>query len=157
MLLEKLYRIPGHLLRRCQQISIAIFLEECQDDDIRPVDFAVLSALQSHSDIDQITLSRLIAVDRSSIARIVESLEQRGLIKRFGNPADRRTKCLKLTRKGASLINKVQPAVNRVQERILKPLSKSEREVFLACLEKITHTNNEFSRAPIQSPLPAKR
>jgi len=151
MSLENLYTMPGHLLRRCQQIAIAIFLEECKSLDIRPVDFAVLSALETVTDIDQVTLSGLIAVDRSSIARIVENLARKGLIVRQVGANDRRSKCLRITKKGTLLLGKAFPALQRVQERILEPLTKVQQKQFLDCLKKITHLSNEASRAPIRT------
>lgn len=29
--------MPGHLLRRCQQIAVAVFLEECRAFDLSPI------------------------------------------------------------------------------------------------------------------------
>lgn len=151
MSLKKLYKMPGHLIRRCQQISVAIFLEECGDYQLRSVEYAVLVAVEDLPGLDQITLSGLVAVDRSSIVRIVEGLEKRGLLTREPRPADRRTRCLKLTEAGKALLEDVGPAVERVQRRLLAPLNSGERKQFKQMLEKITNTNNQLSRVPMRT------
>jgi len=156
MSLEKLYSMPGHLIRRCQQISVGIYLDECKQFDLKPVDFAVLSALDSFTDIDQITLSGLIAIDRSSIGRVVENLEGKGLISRRADSQDRRTKRLRLTKQGGAQFAQIKSSVDHVQERILKPLSKTQRTQFINCLEKIALHNNEISRVPVRSAPPQK-
>jgi len=150
MSLKKLYTTPGHLLRRCNQISVAIFLDECRHTDIRQVDFAVLSALEASNGVDQVTLSGLIAIDRSSIGRIADKLEALGLIGRHSDPNDRRIKRLHITQKGTDVFKVTQPSVERVQERILEPLTKEEKQQFMNCLKKITMLNNNISRAPIR-------
>ena len=39
------FTLPGHLLRRCHQIAVAVFLDECRDHDLTPPQFATLAAL----------------------------------------------------------------------------------------------------------------
>ncbi|MGH8848591.1 MAG: MarR family transcriptional regulator, partial [Polaromonas sp.] len=36
---------PGHLIRRAQQLAVAIFMEETAGFDATPVQFAILNAL----------------------------------------------------------------------------------------------------------------
>jgi hypothetical protein len=45
MLLEELHRQPGHLIRRAQQIAVAIFIEECAAFDLTPVQYASMVAI----------------------------------------------------------------------------------------------------------------
>ena len=63
-----LYRMPGHLIRRCHQISVALFLEECAAYDATPQQYAVLSALAENDGVDQITLAGLCAFNRTTAA-----------------------------------------------------------------------------------------
>ena len=41
----KFYDAPGHLIRRAQQLAVAIFMEETAGCDVTPVQYAILSAL----------------------------------------------------------------------------------------------------------------
>ena len=64
-----LYDMPGHLIRRMNQISVAVFLQEAQQAgfDLTPVQFAALYTVGEHEAIDQATLASLIAYDRVTI------------------------------------------------------------------------------------------
>src|ERR1700757_3798019 len=80
--LEDLYSKPGHLIRRCQQIAVAMFLEETKGFDITPVQYAALVASGPHPQIDPPRLSHLIAFDRSTLGSVLERLEQKRLVAR---------------------------------------------------------------------------
>lgn len=70
--------MPGHLIRRAQQVSIAIFAEECAGLDLTSVQYAALSAIGAHPGVDATRLSTLIAFDRSTIGDVLERLESKG-------------------------------------------------------------------------------
>ena len=53
--LTTLWERPGYLIRRLHQIHVAIFLEECADHGITPVQYAVMTALLTHPGADQVT------------------------------------------------------------------------------------------------------
>jgi DNA-binding MarR family transcriptional regulator len=149
MKLQDLYVDPGHLIRRAYQISVAIFLEECRSFDLRLVDCAVLYGIHAMPETDQIGLSRAVAIDRSSIARVVDKLVERGLVARRVSEHDRRVNRLSLTAEGCRIVDSIQPVIDEVNQRILEPLNAEERQQFIHCLAKICEINNEKSRAPL--------
>jgi DNA-binding MarR family transcriptional regulator len=144
-----LYRTPGHLIRRCQQIAVAIFMEETAASNITPPQFAALIALAAHPGIDQRRLADAIAFDRSTIGDLVTRLEARGLLTRTVGD-DRRTKRLELTPAGTELLRTLERTVDRIQERILEPLAPDQREAFVEMLAEVVHLHNETSRAPLR-------
>jgi DNA-binding MarR family transcriptional regulator len=139
---------PGHLIRRLQQISFAIFMEQARPFEITPVQYAAISAVNRHPGIDQTALCNIIAFDRSTIGDVVSRLERKGLIKRIDGSADRRTKSLFITPPGRRLIRDIEPAVSSTQRLILAPLKPGERSAFMRMLMQLVHLNNEHSRAP---------
>jgi DNA-binding MarR family transcriptional regulator len=147
MSLKELHSAPGHLIRRAYQITVALFLEEC-GDRLRPGELAVLAALDDFAHVDQITLAGMIAIDRASASRFLENLENNGLVRRWVSADDKRTKNVEITKKGKALLTRVGPSIANIQKRLLEPLTKGERECFVACLEKIAEVNNKLSRAP---------
>ena len=86
MQLKDLHSKPGHLIRRAQQIAVAIFMEECAGFDLTPVQYAVLVAIRENPGIDATRLSALIAFDRSTLGVVLERLEVRRLVKRYSSP-----------------------------------------------------------------------
>ena len=148
MLLEDLHRQPGHLIRRAQQIAVAIFIEECAAFDLTPVQYAAMVAIQENEGIDATRLSAQIAFDRSTLGNVLERLESRGLVERYASPDDKRVKLLKLTPLGRTMTRRAEEAVRRTQDRILAPLDPSNRRVLLELLAQLVEVNNDASRVP---------
>ena len=143
---------PGHLLRRCHQIAVAIFLDECQPFDITPLQYVTLSALATHGPLDKATIGGAVALDRTTIAVVVKNLEERGLATTRPSDQDRRAKLIKITAKGLNLVSSVQTKVANAQERTVAPLAPKERGELLRLLRKIAEENNLLSRAPHRAP-----
>jgi len=149
--MDAVYTKPGYLFRRMQQIAVAIFVEECKDFDITPVQYAALVAIQTHPGIDATRLSAVIAFDRSTLGSVIERLEAKGQIGRKPAADDKRVKLLYLTRGGARLLRDVTPAVDRAQARMLQPLKAGDRKTLMALLAQLVDRNNEASRVPLRA------
>lgn len=150
MSLRELHQKPGHLVRRCHQIAVALFLERCAAFDLTPMQYAILRAADAEPGLDQISLAGLVALDRSNAARLCAMLEKRGLLRRARDRTDRRALRLSTTAQGKALLARAEAAVEDVQEALLAPLTIAERAAFIAALEKITEAHNEASRAPLR-------
>ncbi len=148
MQLRDLHNTPGHLIRRAQQIAVALFMEECAELDLTPVQYAALVAVHEHPGIDATRLSALIAFDRSTLGNVLERLEARKLVQRYASPDDKRVKLLRLSPAGLALLTRAKAPVARVQQRILEPLKPADRERFVMLLEQLAELNNEASRVP---------
>lgn len=53
MRLSDVYEAPGHLIRRSQQISVAVFFEEFEGYEVTPVQYAALIAIRDRPGLDQ--------------------------------------------------------------------------------------------------------
>jgi MarR family transcriptional regulator, lower aerobic nicotinate degradation pathway regulator len=149
--MDTVYTKPGHLFRRMQQIAVAVFMEECRDFDLTPVQYAALVAIRTHPGIDATRLSAVIAFDRSTLGSVIERLEAKALIERKPSPDDRRIKLLYLTRTGAVVLSKIIPSVDRAQARMLEPLKPADRKTLLALMTHLVDLNNEASRVPLRA------
>jgi MarR family transcriptional regulator, lower aerobic nicotinate degradation pathway regulator len=147
---EEIYGKPGHLIRRLQQIAVAIFVAETRAFEITPVQYASLLAVQLHPGIDQTALMEAIAFDLSTIGEVVGRLQGKGLVKRRVSPKDRRAKVLYITAAGRRLLAQIEPRVEAAQERILAPLPRADQGPFMRALKHIVEANNEFSRVPLR-------
>ena len=139
--------LPGHYIRRLQQIAVAVFLQETEAQGITPVQFAALQSVAHQPGLDQRTLAATIGFDTSTIASVIDRLEARGLLLRNIAPEDKRVRLLTLTRDGDKLLAAVGPGVLRAQERMLAPLPKPDRAKFMAMVKCIVEENNAWSRA----------
>lgn len=146
----ELEALPGHYIRRLQQIAVAVFLQETAEYGITPVQYAALQRVRAMPGIDQRTLARSIGFDTSTIAGVIDRLEARGWLMRSVSPTDRRARLLTITPAGEALLQEVVPGVLAAQQRMLEPLDPQERETFIRMLKTVVTANNELSRAPSQ-------
>lgn len=157
MQMADVYEAPGHLIRRSQQIGVAIFFEEFSDYDVTPVQYAALVAIREHPGMEQRSLVDQIAIDRSTVGAIMKTLEERSLILRLTPKDNLRVKRLYITEAGDRLLQETREKIYRVQERILAPLNSKERKVFTELLSRLVHLNNELSRAPLKIVVPSSQ
>ncbi len=136
--MTKFHAMPGHLIRRAHQVSTALFAAECGQFDLTAVQFAALSAIRDTPYLDATRLSALIAFDRSTLGDVLERLEAKGWIVREPSPNDRRIKRLALSPAGATLLEQVQPAVQRVQERLMANFPLAEHGAVLNLLRRLS-------------------
>lgn len=138
---------PGHLLRRAQQISTALFYDEI-GGNLTPVQYAMPSTLAAHPGIDQVSLSGLVAIDTSTGATVCARLEEKQLIERKVLPHNRRQRALTVTAAGQRLLDASSAGAQRLRKRLLEPLSEKEQQQFMALLGKLVRENNDRSRVP---------
>lgn len=145
--IDGLEDLPGHYIRRLQQIAVGIFMDETADVNVTPVQFALLFAASQQAGLDQRTLAGRIGLDTSTIGAVVDRLESRELIERKVSPDDKRVRLLSVTPAGKKLLQGVMPAMLRAQDRMLAPLPKADRSKFMAMVKRIVEENNAWSRA----------
>lgn len=143
--------MPGHLIRRLQQIAVAIFLDEIQAFGITPVQFSALTAIQREPNLDQRTVAGRIGFDTSTFGSVIDRLEARGLVVRNVSLGDRRVRLLNITDAGVTLLNQIDPHIRQAQLRMLAPLSPRQCEEFMITLRTLVEANNVLSRAPSDS------
>ena len=145
--IDGLEDLPGHYIRRLQQIAVGIFMDETANVNVTPVQFALLFAASQETGLDQRTLAGRIGLDTSTIGAVVDRLESRELIERKVSPDDKRVRLLSVTPAGKKLLQGVMPAMLRAQDRMLAPLPKADRPKFMAMVKRIVEENNAWSRA----------
>jgi DNA-binding MarR family transcriptional regulator len=148
--LDELYRRPGFLIRRAQQIAVSLFLEESGALRITNTQYGILMVLKHRPGTDQITLAKLLGLDRSTTGMVLDKLEQTGLLKRRIATGDRRKRELVLTRTGERMLAQLAEPARRAQARVLSPFTTDERAAFLALLEKFVAAFNGSTRVPLE-------
>jgi DNA-binding MarR family transcriptional regulator len=148
--LDELYGRPGFLLRRAHQIAVSLFMTEMADHGLTTTaQYGLMHILRARPGIDQIGLSKLIGLDRSTTGLVLGKLERDGFVTRLSGATDRRRKHLHLTAAGESLMCRLSDPVYRAQEKVLAPFSPDERATFLSLLDKFVTAFNDTTRAPL--------
>lgn len=136
--LEELYGRPGFLLRRAHQLSVAAFVDETRHLGVTPTQYGILFLLAHRPAVDQITLARLLGVDRSTMSMVLATLVGAGLVERDRDPADGRRRVLALTASGEERLALLRVPAARSVERVLSPLTPGQRAMFIELLESLT-------------------
>lgn len=140
----EIFGMPGHLVRRLNQLSVSLFMEQTSRAgfDLTPVQYAALSAIDHSPALDQATLANSIAYDRVTIGGVVDRLVKKGLVRRETSSKDRRARNLYLTPEGAETLEKLTPVVRHMQVLLLEGLEPQERETLIVLLKKATDASN---------------
>lgn len=124
---EEPFRHTGHLLRRAQQLHVAVWLREVSSETTS-VQYAVLTVLHQRPRASQRDLGRVLDLDRSTIADLVTRMVRHGLIERERAADDRRRNVLQLTPAGREELGRLRPRVEAIEPILTGGLSRSERE-----------------------------
>jgi DNA-binding MarR family transcriptional regulator len=147
---ELLFSRPGFLVRRLNQIHYAIFLEECKEFNITPVQYGMQTALSVQPGLDQKALGHELGLDRTNTADVLKRLEERGLVKRKQSAEDGRVKNAFNTAKGERITRAMHASMQAAQQRLLAPLNEADKKKFMELLLKLVDGSNEYGRASMR-------
>ena len=77
--IDDLYGRPGFMLRRAHQIAVSLFMEETGELRITTTQFGILHLLKHSPGLDQISVAKLLGLDRSTTGMVLGTLEGAGL------------------------------------------------------------------------------
>src|SRR3954470_13837711 len=139
-------RVPAYLIRRMQMISTAIIAEAFEGEDMSLSEWAVLTIIDNHPDIDQSRLAETVSIDRVNTGRLVDALEAKDLIERRLDEADRRVWRLRCTRHGVHTRKRLLPRALAGQDKLLGCLRPQDRKVFIDLMLQIVAANEKHIR-----------
>jgi len=139
-------RVPAYLIRRLQMISTAILAEEFEDEDMPVSEWAVLTIIENHPEIDQSRLAEVVAIDKTNTGRLVDQLEAKGLVERYPNESDRRVWMLRCTPLGHKIQKRLRPRALATQEKLLSCLEPAHRELFIDLMSRVVVANEKYVR-----------
>ena len=140
------HRVAAHLARRFHQICVGVLAEVTELENLTPLQFGVLAALDDEPGIGQRRLAVRLAVDAVTAGQVVNDLERMGLVDRRVHPDDRRARVLGLTPGGLKLRRRLRPKLATAQDRILAPLSAKEQATLLALLTRVVAGNEAYAK-----------
>lgn len=139
-------RVPAYLIRRLQMISTAIVAEEFEDEDMSVAEWAVLTMIDNHPEIDQSRLAEVASIDKTNSGRLVDQLEAKGLVGRRPHESDRRVWLLSCTPLGHKTRRRLRPRALATQDRLLSCLEPKDRECFIDLMSRVVTANERYVR-----------
>lgn len=113
------------------------FAERLGPLGLAPRHAGILRILGGSSGLSQRELGARLGALPSRVVALVDELEQRGLVERRDDPADRRSYALHLTERGRAMLADVGRVAREHGERLLAALSAEERQQLGRLLERI--------------------
>lgn len=135
-------KAPPSLLYMVKQVELVV--RSHLDELVRPagitaLQYTSLTVLERHDGLSAAQLARDSFVTAQSMADLVRSLENRGLIRRERNPHNRRELLILLTDEGRELLARYTDAVRELEERMVRELSAHQTDQFRQALSKAWH------------------
>jgi DNA-binding MarR family transcriptional regulator len=106
--------------------------------ELTPEQWTLLNVIGEHGAISQADLVRKTFKDRSVISRVLGSLLNKGLARKYVNPADKRVYLVKISAKGKKKWEAAMPLAVQFNKDMKKCLTEHETEELIRLLNKIT-------------------
>ncbi|MDP6172775.1 MAG: MarR family winged helix-turn-helix transcriptional regulator [Rhodospirillales bacterium] len=124
--------LPNYLGYQIRQAQTAIFRDFAglmKDVGVTPGEFSLLTLLDANPGINQITLTRVYQLDKSTLSYAINGLKQRRLVKRVRDRDDRRYFSLWLTEVGREVLGRATERVEaqeRAMDAVLRPGERAQ-------------------------------
>lgn len=127
----------GYTLRLAHVRMYDLFFEMIGDLGLTPARVTALSMIATEPDINQASLARQLGIAGPSVLKLVDALEEAGLVQRLDVAGDRRRYTLALTPAGRSTLEQLRGRMAEYEERIAAGLSAAERKQLIGLLERM--------------------
>jgi len=121
-----------HLARVARRVS-----DTCIPDCLRPRQLLALTLLDEHGPVTQQALGEALRLDPSNVVGLLNELEERALVTRRRDPADRRRHIVELSAAGADELVRTSSRLRLVEDDLLKALSTEERTTLHGLLVRV--------------------
>lgn len=127
----------GSLLSQVSRLFRRRFDERARKIGVTRPQWQVLSLLKRHQGINQGGLADLLEVEPITLGRMIDRLQEAGLVERRADPADRRAWRLHMTDKGNGLIESLIPYAEQTFAQALGGFSPEEEAVMMDLLDRM--------------------
>lgn len=138
----RLGRLIGAAYRRWRRAVDQSFREVGLTDATRA---PLLALYESKApSMRQKDLAQVLALDKSSLVRVLSQLREMGFVEWETDEADRRAKSIRLTDEGQSMAERMVSKSLEIEAQILDTLTADELRITRQALEKITRRLDEL-------------
>jgi DNA-binding MarR family transcriptional regulator len=93
-------------------------------------------------------ISERMLVSSATMTSLLDTLEQRGWVRRTPNPDDRRSLLIEITEAGRATADIYIPGLHKLERRVMSTLTAEERDQLLGVLQRVITAANEAIAEP---------
>ena len=112
--------------------------------DITQDQWIVLGPIWKQKGISQKEIAEYCGKDKTSVTKIIDTLEKKSYVVRFPDQIDQRVKRVVLSNKGKKLMNDVMPVIEQTHNDVRIGISDKEIEALKTILYKIYNNLNDI-------------
>jgi MarR family transcriptional regulator, lower aerobic nicotinate degradation pathway regulator len=125
----------GYLLQRVGRWILRSLERSLAEVGVTPKHVYVLAALSPGSARSQQEIATELGLDRTTTGILLDQLEDRNLVTRQRDPADRRRAAIRLTADGKRVLSRASKAMDAIEDDLLRPLTDAQRQQFADLLQ----------------------
>ena len=141
------FRLEDHVFFWLTQVIGARDRELAQglrDCGLRVPEWRALAALYARPSSTMSDLAELATIDRTTLTRTVDRMEEAGWLARTADPGDMRVTRLELSAAGRRMFERIWPEVDKLNALALEGLSKAEIRDLHRILERMRANLDEY-------------
>tara|TARA_Y100001978_G_C23383667_1_gene286704 strand:- start:16 stop:471 length:456 start_codon:yes stop_codon:yes gene_type:complete len=137
MVKEDIERNFGFLVHDVARLLRTAFDRRMKEVGLTRSQWWVLNNLFQHNGVNQAELAQFLEVERPTLGRLIDRLENKGWVKRVADANDRRAKRIFLTEEVAPTIRTMRKIARETRSDALTEIPKRDREELVNILIKI--------------------
>jgi DNA-binding MarR family transcriptional regulator len=131
---ESAERNIGYLMHDAARLMRVNYDRRMRDLKLTRSQWWVLNHVYFNEGIIQTELSAILEIERATLGRLLDRLEEKGWIERRPDPNDRRAKRVFLTREVDDLVHTMRERARELREQALSGFSQQDQELLIDML-----------------------
>lgn len=140
---KTLRQILNYQLRRSSVQAMMLVQQKLASIGLRRITYAVLSVIVDNPGMRQGHLADVLGIDRPNIVKVIDALEEEGLLKRENSDKDRRVYELRATKLGQQFAENGAELLENVDAILLNGIAKEDLNILNKILKTIESNAQE--------------
>ncbi|MDO0957340.1 MarR family winged helix-turn-helix transcriptional regulator [Mammaliicoccus sciuri] len=135
-----LHDLIGYLIHRNDVKMTNYFTKRLKPYGVTPEQWSIMSILSPNKSTTQKDLAKAIHKNQTTVVRMIQSMERKGIVKKTFNKDDRRAHDIMLSQKGEELKQMLLPIVTDAHNFVTSNLTSEETLELKRLLDKLYDT-----------------
>lgn len=112
---------------------------------------SILTILNDSGPMSQIEIGTVLTIDKATVVKLIDGLEQNKYVTRINDKSDRRIKRVQISAAGKRIKDRALQIRGRIEQEALEGISTSEREFLMLVMPKLLSHVRDLNNVRIRS------